>query len=72
MMGIVDRPIQRVDVPLMAITARAAAFFGQDVMIGKIFLYLPKQEGFRLPVNFGDQVNDTFKVYLVVFVISGA
>ena len=43
----ISRPIKRIDYPeIVMIFLAEAGFFGKDLMIRKIFLYLPKDDAF--------------------------
>ena len=71
-MGIVDRSIQWIDVPLVDIPPRQqAGFFRDDLMSRKKALDLSKQECLGLVIHFGDYVDHAFIVHLVLAFISG-
>ncbi len=72
-MGIVNRPIQRVHVPLVSLAAgHQADFLGNDPVSGKEPLDLAEQECLRLAVHFGDEVNHILIVHLVFVLVSEA
>ena len=70
-MGIIHRPIQRINVPdVFIISLNDSALFGKNMMIRKILLHFAEQKLFRLVIHFGDKVDHAFIAHLMFFIVA--
>ena len=72
-MSIIDRAIERINVPDMIIVAmRDSAFFSDDMTAGPMLVDLRQQKIFGGAIHFSHKINRAFIIDLMFAVITGA